>query len=40
MFQDTFYYDMKMGVVWLGREETVTPEIVVINFGPARCRFE
>jgi len=30
-----FYYDTKKWVMWLGRDESVEPEITVRNFGPA-----
>ena len=35
----TFYYSMKKCVMWLRGDERVTPEIIVRDFGPARCRW-
>ena len=34
-----FYYNMKKGVMWLGRDEHVEPEVTVRNFGPTGSRW-
>lgn len=38
-FQHTFNYNMKKCVMWVRRDQCMTPEITVKDFRPARCRW-